>query len=320
MLAACQQAQGSQQSESVRSPYFATAVGRVDSQNEARQLVAEVDGVIEAVLVQRGEAVKKGQPLLRISCAPRIEALGARLAAAAQAQASADTVIAGPRREEIAGADAELSAARAGLQDAEDGLRRAEALKEKGFVTRRELETRANGRAAAAAKVTAATAHRDMLVNGPRSSEIATARAASRAAQAEGQVASAVASQCVVRSPIDGRVLQIMRQPGEFSAASQGLPLIIVGDMSQLMVRAEINERDAAAVRTGQSATVWVEGQRERWKGRVIHLASVMGRRTARSLDPTDRFDRDVREALIAFDGTQPPELVGLRVTVGLSR
>ncbi len=48
-----------------------------------------------------------------------------------------------------------------------------------------------------------------------------------------------------------------------------------------------------------------------------VELANVMGRRTARSLDPTDRFDRDTREALIGFEQGSPPPLVGLRVMAG---
>jgi hypothetical protein len=45
-----------------------------------------------------------------------------------------------------------------------------------------------------------------------------------------------------------------------------------------------------------------------------------MGRRSARSLDPTDRFDRDVREVFVDFDAGQSnlPTLVGLRVMVGV--
>ena len=57
-----------------------------------------------------------------------------------------------------------------------------------------------------------------------------------------------------------------------------------------------------------------------RWRGRVTSLSSVMGRRSARSLDPTDRFDRDTRDAVISFDGPAPPALVGLRVMVGILR
>ena len=72
------------------------------------------------------------------------------------------------------------------------------------------------------------------------------------------------------------------------------------------------------AVRQGMAADIWVDGSAQRWRGHVIALSGQMGRKTARSLDPSDRFDRDTREAWIAFDGAAPPPVVGLRVYVGL--
>ena len=140
-------------------------------------------------------------------------------------------------------------------------------------------------------------------------------------ADAAAQSASAMTAlqeQCTLRSPIDGQVLQILRREGEFSGASQGVPLIVVGDVSRLIVRAEINERDVAAARVGGTVDVWLDGSNQRWHGRITEIAGVMGRKSARSLDPTDRFDRDMREAFVTIDGPMPPALVGLRVMVGL--
>ena len=112
-------------------------------------------------------------------------------------------------------------------------------------------------------------------------------------------------------------MLKVLRREGEFSGASTGTPLVVVGDLSTMIVRTELIDRDAARVAVGQKAEVWLDGDPKRWHGHVIEAASLMGRRTSRSLDPTDRFDRDVREVLVAFDGPAPPALVGLRVNVG---
>jgi multidrug efflux pump subunit AcrA (membrane-fusion protein) len=49
------------------SPYVATAVGRIDSLDEARELVAAADGVIARVLVGRGDKVRAGQVLSPVS-------------------------------------------------------------------------------------------------------------------------------------------------------------------------------------------------------------------------------------------------------------
>ena len=316
LLAGCSQATSAP--GPAQQTYRATAVGRIDARDEARQLVAAADGVIAGIFTRRGDLVTRGQRLLDVDCAPRIEAIRARAADAVQASASAETIASGARVEERTAAAAQLSAANSAARDATDALTRVAALEAQGFVTRREIEFRRNAAAVASATAAAAQARADQMRNGPRASEVTSARARSMAAQAETQVARATADQCSLRSPINGTVLQVLRREGEFSGAAQGAPLIIVGDLSQLIVRAEINEHDAAAVHQGQRADIWIEGRPDRWHGHVVELAQVMGRRSARSLNPTDRFDRDIREALIEFDGSVPPALVGLRVMVGV--
>jgi len=319
MLSACGPLQG-QTAPAQPSPYAATAVGRVDARDEARQLVAAADGVIVKVHVRRGDRVKAGQILLEVGCAPRAGLALAAAAGAEQSRAEAALVSAGPRGEAIAAARAGAAEAEARLRDAEQALDRAATLAERGFVSRRELEARTAGRDAAAAARDRARADLAALENGSRPQERASASAAAKARQGEAEAARAAHDQCLVRSPIDGEVLQVLRREGEFSGASQGTPLLVVGDLSQRIVRAEVGERDAAMLRIGAPVEVWVDGQPQRWRGRVVELAAVMGRRSARSLDPTDRFDRDVRETIIAFDGPGVPAVVGLRVTVGFVR
>ncbi len=318
LLSGCDTAQGTGATSVIRSPYVATALGRIDAAQEARQLVASVDGVITDLLVERGELVGVNQPLLRVDCGPRASSVRVAAAQSAQMSASARTIREGARSEEVAVAQAQLDAATAAETDAKDRLDRTSSLISNGFVTQREVEARQNGLTAASAAVAEARAQLDLLQNGSRASDIAASNAAARAARAETGVALAMADQCILRSPVAGTVLQIMRREGEFSGASQGTPLITVGSLDRMIVRAELNERDAMHARIGQSVDVWVDGRRGKWRGRIEQMSAVMGRRTARTNDATDRFDRDVREAYVAFDEAAPPQLVGLRVTVGL--
>lgn len=306
--------------EPALSPYLATAVGRIDSRQESRQLVAAADGVIARLLVARGAAVRAGQPLLEVDCAPRTAGVMARTAAADQARSAATTIALGSRSEDVAAAREAVRAAEAMRDTAAGRLADARGLIDRGFVSRRELATREQALQQAEAELARLSALAQLTASGPRPSERSEAAAAARVAAGEADAARALAAQCILSSPIDGTVLQVLRREGEFSGASQGTPLLVVGDLRQRMVRAEIAERDAVRVRAGQAVDVWVEGERERWRGRIVQVASLMGRRSARSLDPTDRFDRDSREALIEFDGTEPPAVVGLRVMVGVRK
>jgi HlyD family secretion protein len=299
------------------TPYALTAVGRVDSGSEARQLVAAADGVISRVLVQRGQPVAAGQLLLEVDCLSRKALAQAQQAEAQRQAAAARTILDGARVQERDAASSAVASARAARADAADRLAQAQALLANGFVSRRELAARHNLLAMAEAALASAQAQASLLAAGPRASDRSAALAAAAAAQATASAAMAQARQCNLFSPIAGEVLQILRREGEFSGASQGTVLLIVGNMARRVVRAEISDRDAAQVHVGQAVDVWIEGQPARWPGRIASLAQVMGRRSARSLDPTDRFDRDVREAFVEFDGPMPPALVGLRVMVG---
>ncbi len=318
-LAACD-AEPSPLAPARQAPWLATAVGRLDAKDEARQLVAETDGVIRHVYVRRGERVTVGEKLLDVACDPRVAAASTRSADALGASASAELVREGPRHEAIAAAAADVAGARAAVDNQQQRYTLARGLIDRGFIAQRELDSRAHDLEIARAAAASAQARLATLQNGARDGERVQANASARAAKAQLTEARALASQCTLRSPIDGEVLQIFRREGEFSGASQGTPLVVVGDVSTLIVRAEINEHDAAQIVPGQSAEIWVEGQRKHWNAHVTRLASIMGRRSARSLDPSDRFDRDVREAFLSFDSAQPPALVGLRVTVGIKR
>ena len=317
LLGACGQAHGASEPPDQRQPWVATAVGRIDSADEARHLVASADGVISRVLVNRGDRVVAGQPLMEIDCAPRQAEAQARRADAAQADRAAGTAASGSTAD-LAIARAEVDGAAAQLANEAGQLRRAQDIYQRGFLSRSGYDAKVQTHAAAEANLRAAKARVIDLERGRRPAEVAEATTAAVAAHAHATAAAKLADQCFVKSPIGGVVLQILRREGEFSGASQGTPLLVVGDLSRLVVRAEIGERDAAQVRPGQHAEVWFDGSGQHWPGRVVHVASIMGRRSARSLDPTDRFDRDIREVFIAFDGAAPPALVGLRVTVGL--
>lgn len=316
MLSGCDIATSSA-AKPFKSPYIATAVGRVDARDDARNLVASVDGVIETLSVKIDDEVIANQRLMQISCGPRNAMIDVRAAGAYEASARRDLTNNGARVEEIAAAQAELRVHQANISDAKDRLTRAQALIPRGFVSGRTIVGLENEIGVNEAKSAAAAATLAALQNGSRVEEKRQAGAALAVAAAHTRMARASNDECSVRSPINGRVLQILRQPGEFSGASQGIPLIIVGDLSQMTVRAEVTDRAAVLIGQGQPATIWIDGQSGKWTGRVSKLANIMGRRTARSLDPTDRFDRDVREVLIDFPGEAPPTLVGLRVNVG---
>jgi multidrug resistance efflux pump len=298
--------------------YELTATARLDAASEARFLAAERDAVIVRVLVGQGDKVVAGQPLLELACADVRARAAAAAARAGEAAADARLVAAGPRKEIIAAAAARVDESRSKLHDAADLLARAELLKTNGFVSTRRLNQLTNDRDSQAAALAKASAELAALANGARPDERVAAAEVAVATDADARAIGAETEKCILRAPIDGTVLRVLKHAGEFSGASMGTPVMVVANLEHMIAKAEVTDRDAWSVRQGMAADIWVDGSAQRWRGHVVTLSGQMGRKTARSLDPSDRFDRDTREAWIAFDGEPPPAVVGLRVYVGL--
>jgi HlyD family secretion protein len=63
-------------------------------------------------------------------------------------------------------------------------------------------------------------------------------------ARSELSASRAALEKLILRAPIDGSVLQVNARPGELISPSAATPLVLLGDISALRVRAEVDERD----------------------------------------------------------------------------
>lgn len=143
--------------------------------------------------------------------------------------------------------------------------------------------------------------------------------------QAEGQLniartelvtAQAALDKMAVRSPIDATVLQSNAKLGELANPSAAQPLIVLGDLSSLRVRAEVDERDFGEIKIGQAAIIRATAFRGReFTGTVTSIAPIVetGRLNARG----QRNLTDVNVVEVLVDVTEPgPLAVGMKVDV----
>jgi HlyD family secretion protein len=132
--------------------------------------------------------------------------------------------------------------------------------------------------------------------------------------------AEAALDNLIVRAPIDATVLQINLRAGELASPSAQQPLIVLGDISKLRVRAEIDERDYGEIKIGQRVMVRSPAFRGRdVAGTVSSIAPIIeaGRIGARG----GRSPTDVNVAEVLVDLADPgPFVVGMKVDVYFSR
>jgi HlyD family secretion protein len=133
-------------------------------------------------------------------------------------------------------------------------------------------------------------------------------------ARSELWLANVEAEKLRIRAPIPGAVLQVKAKVGELATPSSLEPLIRLGDVSALQVRAEVDGRDIAVINLGQQVVIRANAFRGReFAGKVSAMAPIVQTGHLSSPESRDLSDLDVTEVLI--DLTDPgPLMVGMRV------
>ncbi len=147
--------------------------------------------------------------------------------------------------------------------------------------------------------------------------------------QAEGQLnvarrelaaARAKLEKMTVRAPIDASVLQVNAKVGEWSAPSSTQPLLLLGDVSAMRVRAELDETSFGEIKLGQPVALRpLDFRGHEFAGKVSSIAAILERGRINSREPGNPTDANVAEVLV--DLTEPsPLVVGMKVEVYFHR
>lgn len=222
----------------------------------------KVPGRLKERLVDEGQQIKAGQIVARLEDDELKDERRLRAADQLAAQAALADLKAGSRKEEIAATAATLARLRAEADRASQDAARAEALFKKEVIPRKELDAARAARDAAAAAVREGEERLQLTKIGPRPDAVKQAQARLEAAGAARSLADTRLSQSVLAAPQSGTVLAKHAEPGELLAA--GSPVITVGRLDEVWVRAFVPETQLGRIKLGQKATV----TSDTWKGR----------------------------------------------------
>jgi HlyD family secretion protein len=191
------------------------------------QVGSQISGTVQALFADFNSIVKRGQVIAR---------LDPSLVEADVEQANATLVK----------AEADVERLTVALADAQTKERRARELAERELIPKSDLETAEVTRQSAEAQVRSAQA------------QVTQAKAALNQARVNLQ-------KTVITSPIDGIVTSRAVDVGQTVAASFQAPtlFVIAADLSQMQVKASIDESDLGQVREGQSVTFRVDAYPE---------------------------------------------------------
>ena len=303
-------------------PAVLIAPGRVEPVHDPVKLAFEAQGRIAEILVEEGDTVAAGQVLARLDSRLATARVAAAEAGVAQARARHLLARRGPRAEDVAAARAEADAAAAAAEHRGAEQARSEHLGKVGALATTVVDADDAAARVASAQAEAATARYRSLASGTRSEQIAEAAAAIALAQAELDAARVALDQTALVAPNDGVILRRTGEVGALVTLMGPAPVLSMADVSQLEIRAEIDEADVAAIAPGQTAYATADAWGERrFPIRITRVTRELGRKTLRDDDPRARVDTRVLEVIARFDGAPGVVLpLGLRMQIHVGK
>jgi HlyD family secretion protein len=275
---------------------------------------------VEAVTVNMNDKVAEGEVLIRIEDKEARARLSAAEAKAATTKKDRDAVAIPAGREPVSkaedavfNAERAVTSARFELDDAL-AVNRKNAGNPSALVNARRRLADANDRLRQEQSAFA-TAQSKSGVPPPNALE-----AALIAARSDVTLAETMLDKTRIRAPIAGTVLQINAKVGELVAPAVELPLVVMGDMSIIRVRAEVDEADVNKIKKDQRAFVKnTANPNKEFEGKVVEISPSLAMPRMGSRGVRRATDVEVMEVLIDLDGGVPL-LPGMRVDVFFRR
>jgi HlyD family secretion protein len=294
----------------------AVAPGRVEPSSGEIKIVAPVMGVIAEVLVKANDKVFGGEPLVRLAdkeAQARLATAEAQVALRKRARndETAPSRAVARRRAEDAAADADKA-----VLEAQAALDRVAVERRAGRASDADLDAARTALARAQDRLKQQKAELARIEADANTPLPNFAEGQVNIARGELAAAAAAIEKLTIRAPIAGTVLQVNAKPGELTGPTSTQPLLILGDISKLRVRAELDERDFGEIKIGQPVLVRAAAFRGReFAGKVAFIAPLVEQGRISSRGQRNVTDVDVVEVLVDL-AQGDPLAVGMKVDV----
>ena len=292
----------------------AVAPGRVEPISGEIKVVAPIAAPIGEVLVKAGDKVSAGEPLVRLRDPEPYARLASAQAQIAMRKRARDDQAPSSRAADRRKAEDAVADAEQAVLDARAVFDRTSLHKRAGHASESDLDSARSALSRAEDELNQQKADLRELEAAPTTPLPTQVEGQLNVARAELLAAQATIQKLTIRAPITGTVLQVNGKPGEMTAPSSPQPLILLGDLSALRVRAELDERDFGEIKIGQVVSVRPEAFRGReLPGTVSFIAPIVQPSRTGSRGQRNQTDIDVVEVLI--DMADPgPLAVGMKV------
>ena len=286
------------------------------------ELAFNASGRISVIEAKEGERVQAGQLLARLDTERlQLSLLQAEAQLAAQQQ-TVKRLEAGSRPEEIRQARAQRDAARVSMDDADNYYRRQQSLVERHFISQQQADNARFALDKARAQWQAANETAKLAEIGPRSEDIAAARATLAAYEAAAAQLRRDISEGELHAPSDGTIDKRILEIGDMASPQKSVFTLALTD--PLWIRVWLPETHLGRIPVGARATVHTDSHPEKTYPAWVGYVSPSAEFTPKSVETADirsslvyqtrvyvcSGENDLRQGMpatvtIAFD--QPP-------------
>ena len=208
--------------------------------------------MVTGVYVKAGDRVQAGQKLFSLDDRDLQADQRVKRAALEAARARRTKLEEQPRAEDIPPAEARVREAQANLADTEVQVRLIESVTDKRAVREEDVQRRRLAYQAAQARLAEAQAQLALLKAGAWAPDIAVAKSEVAQAEAQLKLVETNVDRLSMRAPIAGVILQNKVRLGQYAQCGPlSEPLMILGSVTPLHVRVDVDEHDAWRVREG---------------------------------------------------------------------
>jgi membrane fusion protein YbhG len=211
-------------------------------------------GTIAQLPVDEGMWMERGAVIAKLEDHDLVQAVALADASLKVAQAKLNELLAGSRPQEIKAALEQLNQAESDLDRSRKEFDRVKALFEQQLAPASSMDNAEAAYHIAEAAATRARQLYELVKEGPRKEEIASARASVDQARQNLELAKVQVGYATLTAPTAGVVLVKSAEVGE--VVSPGTPVVTLGDLDHVWLRAYVNETDLGRVTWGQAVDV----------------------------------------------------------------
>ena len=254
------------------------------------QVGSKVVGRVAWIGIEKGDHVSQSQVLVRLEDSEFQAQWAQAKASLAVARANLSKLENGSRPQEIEEAQAAVEEAQTEFQNAGINLQRTRQLAAESVASRQQLDNDQAAYDVTKAKLDSARKNLELVRIGPRREDIDLARAQVQQAQGAADYARTMLDATVIRSPIDGVVLERSVEKGEMvstmnlGGTGSGVQASVasLADPNDLQVELDISQNDFSRISAKQNANITADAYPDRvYKGVVAEIAPEANRQKA---------------------------------------